>query len=140
MSKLISNSEAETRNFAASFAKKLHLPAFFCLYGDLGSGKTVFSKGFAEALGLDPKTIKSPTYTFVRSYKIGKNYLYHFDFYRIQDLDDVMARDLEEIFEQKNAIILVEWPERIMKLLPEKRIELFFEYKDLNTRFITVKK
>lgn len=132
----ISNSETETRRFAADFAGKLKAPALICLYGNLGSGKTVFTKGIAAALGIPENQIKSPTYTLVREYKHGKTHFYHFDFYRIEQPDDLMSQDLAEIFAQKNAFIVVEWPERISSLLPAHAKKISFEYKTPNQRLI----
>lgn len=148
MDQFTSHSEQETKEFAAKIAKESRKPLIICLYGDLGSGKTVFSKGFALGLGIPEKQIKSPTYTFVRSYKVDSKAhankpsatnLDHFDFYRISETDDLMAQDLEEIFEKKNTHIIIEWPERIQKLLPQARLDIFFEYKDENTRLLKLK-
>jgi tRNA threonylcarbamoyladenosine biosynthesis protein TsaE len=132
-----SHSEKETMALAAGLAGKVDVPAFICLTGGLGSGKTVFAKGFAEGLGIPPESIKSPTYTFMRKYKIGRKHLYHFDFYRIESADDLMENDLREIFEQKNAYFLIEWPERIAELLPKERHEIKFEYAGEDEREIT---
>ncbi len=137
METIISSSEKSTLQYAKELARKSKTPLCICLYGNLGAGKTVFSKGFAEGLGIPPREIKSPTYTLIRKYHFGKKLLYHCDFYRIQEPDDVMGSDLEEMFLQKNAFIIIEWPERIEKLLPKKRQNIHFEYKDENTRVIT---
>jgi|WetSurMetagenome_2_1015567.scaffolds.fasta_scaffold184668_2 tRNA threonylcarbamoyladenosine biosynthesis protein TsaE len=134
----ISGSEPETMKIAAELARSVKAPVFICLRGNLGAGKTVFAKGFAHGLGIDAKRIKSPTYTFVREYKVKRNKLYHFDFYRIEDLDDLMSETLREIFEKKNAIILMEWPEHVSRILPEGSKEVRIEYVDETTRKITV--
>ncbi|MEK7678806.1 MAG: tRNA (adenosine(37)-N6)-threonylcarbamoyltransferase complex ATPase subunit type 1 TsaE [Deltaproteobacteria bacterium] len=134
----ISKSEQGTRNLARHLLKKVP-SGVFCLYGDLGAGKTVFCKGLAEAIGIPIKKIKSPTYVLIRPYVITKKKFYHCDFYRIQEPDDILASELEEIFSQKNAVIAIEWPERIEKLLPKKRINIYFEYKDAKTRIICTK-
>jgi tRNA threonylcarbamoyladenosine biosynthesis protein TsaE len=145
MDQFTSHSAQKTKEFAAKIAKESQKPLVICLYGDLGSGKTVFSKGFALGLGIPEKQIKSPTYTFVRSYKIdgsarkAPKTLFHFDFYRISEADDLMAQDLEEIFEKKNTHIIIEWPERVQKLLPQERLDIYFEYKDENTRLLKLK-
>ena len=146
METIISTSEKQTLKVASKWAKtwskqlsKAPGALCICLYGDLGAGKTTFSKGFAQGLGIPAKQIKSPTYTLIRSYKIGKNQLYHCDFYRITAPDDVISADLQEIFHQKNAIVLIEWPERIEAPLPKnsnQRINLYFEYKNPTTRII----
>ena len=135
---VISRSEAETMKIAEDLAGRVKAPVFICLRGGLGCGKTVFAKGFAGSLGIAGKKIKSPTYTFVREYKIGRKKLYHFDFFRIENLDDLMTVELREIFEKKNAIILMEWPERIKEILPAGAREVLFEYVDEKTRKITL--
>ena len=138
MKPIISKSEQDTKTLAAKIAKESKIPTFICLFGDLGAGKTVFVKGFAQGLGLKENDIKSPTYTFVREYKLGKNNLYHFDFYRVEEIDDLMHHDLQEIFERKNTIILVEWAERIAKIVPKKRTEIKIDYIDDHTRKLTI--
>ena len=138
METIISTSEKQTLKIAEKLAKKSKSPLCICLYGNLGAGKTVFSKGFAQGLGIPPRKIKSPTYTLIRKYEVGlgtapstKTTLYHCDFYRINEPDDLISSDLEEIFQQKNAIILIEWPERIQNLLPKKRLNITI---DLNSK------
>ncbi len=138
METIISSSEKSTLQHAKELARKSKTPLCICLYGNLGAGKTVFTKGFAQGLGIPSREIKSPTYTLIRKYRIGKNLVYHCDFYRIQEPDDVLCSDLEELFQQKNAYVIIEWPERIKKLLPKKKLNIHFEYKDENTRIITM--
>lgn len=138
MKQEISTSERQTKDLAGNLAGKTPSPRIICLYGDLGSGKTIFVKGFAEGLGFDEKSIKSPTYTFLQTHKLKNKILHHFDFYRVETADDVMRHDLQEIFEQ-DAYFLIEWPDRIRKLLPKDRIDVKLEYIDQNTRKITVK-
>ena len=138
MTTYLSHSEEETRNIACNLGKSVKSPAFICLTGNLGSGKTVFAKGLAEAFGIENHKIKSPTYTFVREYRAGKIYFYHFDFYRIEAADDLMRRDLEEIFSRKNAIIVMEWPDHVKDILPLERIDVKFEYVDETTRRLKI--
>ncbi len=133
-----SDSPQQTKQFAYKIAQDAQKPLVLCLYGDLGAGKTVFSKGFAMGLGIPERNIKSPTYTYVRSYNLKNKTLYHYDFYRIEGTDELMAQDLEEIFANKNNYIIIEWPERIQKLLPKKRIDIYFEHTDHNTRTLTM--
>ena len=135
---LVSGSEKETMEIASDLAKNVKAPAFICLRGELGAGKTVFAKGFARSLGISEKRIKSPTYTFVREYKVKRNKLYHFDFFRIEKPDDLMTETVREIFERKNAIIIMEWPEHVRQILPPGSKEIRFEYVDENTRKITI--
>ena len=137
MKTIITYSKDETKKFAQEIAKSSNVPRIICLYGDLGSGKTTFSKGFGTALGLDEDKIKSPTYTFVRSYQLNSGFFHHFDFYRIDKPDELLIQEIKEIFQQQNAIIVIEWPERIKDLLPEKRLNIYFTYQDLNSRKIS---
>ncbi len=137
MKTLISHSEAQTRAMAAKFAKKLTLPSIICLYGNLGCGKTVFTKGLAEGLGISATRIKSPTYTFVREHKHNKLHFYHFDFYRIEDGDELMTQELQEIFAKKNAFIVIEWPQHVQKILPPGCHVISLTYKSETDRIIT---
>ncbi len=138
----LSSSEKETREIAQALAEKVKAGSVICLYGDLGSGKTVFCKGFAEALGIPKENVKSPTYTYLREYKKeGKN-IYHYDFYRLEVLDELMREDLQEIFGTKNRSntrhIIIEWPERIDAILPSSYIKVVFEYLSPTSRKITI--
>ncbi len=138
MYEYITNSEQETVDLAKTFAVRQPLPRFVCLDGELGTGKTVFVKGFAEGLGLVGRKIKSPTYTYVREYKIeGKN-LFHFDFYRIESLDELMEHDLRELFGRKRSIFIVEWAERIRELIPCDAIKIRMEYIGEKKRKISI--
>lgn len=133
-----SYSAEQTKQFAASIAASLASPAIMCLYGELGSGKTVFTKGFAAGLGISEKQIKSPTYTFLREYHQGRLHFYHFDFYRLEHIDDLMAHDLAEIFQKKNIRVVIEWAERVEAILPKNVLKIFFNYLDENTRRIII--
>ncbi len=139
MSTVVSKSETATKKLASAIAGMLPQGGLVCLKGELGSGKTVFSKGFAASLGVKEKDIKSPTYTFVRQYELARGgRLYHFDFYRIESLDELMETDLREILAQKKSWILIEWPERVAGVLPRAHVEVTFEYVDAHTRRLKV--
>ncbi len=140
MRKLTSKSPQNTGRIALEMAKDEPKGGFYCLHGNLGAGKTVFVKGFAKGLGIDPKKIKSPTYTYLRSYRVNNDWLHHFDFYRINGADDLMKQDLAEIFNQHRAWILVEWPENIAEILPKDRTDIFFKYLSDLERRLTIKK
>lgn len=137
---VITHSEEETFNLGYNMAKTIKKPSCICLYGELGSGKTVFAKGFAEGLGLPKDKIKSPTYTLIRKYKVkdSKVIFYHCDFYRIQAIDDLISSDLEDMIREKYAITIIEWPERVEKLLPAQKVILRFESKGNDEREITI--
>ena len=92
------------------------------LEGDLGSGKTTFVQGIAKGLGIKGK-ITSPTFVIMREY----DFLYHIDCYRIQ-LEDLLELDFKEIINQPGNIIVIEWAERVKKILPKDTIWIKFEY------------
>jgi tRNA threonylcarbamoyladenosine biosynthesis protein TsaE len=138
MPSIISHSEQDTKKYAKNLFKTLNKPVCICLYGELGSGKTVFVKGFAAALGIEEKRIKSPTYTYLRQYRIGKRLFYHFDFYRINELDDLIGQELIELFADPKAYFIIEWPERIAPILPENRIDIRIDYLNQTERKISI--
>ncbi len=124
-----------TKSLAHKVAKDMMQGGILCLYGDLGSGKTTFSKFLAEEFGLDSFKIKSPTYTYFREYKLSTDQkFYHIDLYRINDLDELMEQEMEEIFANTNNIIVIEWADRLGHILPDKRIDMKIEYIDGTTR------
>ena len=114
------------------------------LVGDLGSGKTTFLQGLAKGLGVQ-KRIISPTFVIIRQYEANSKQqeirsFFHIDLYRIQKDQDAQGLGLYEVLNDKNAIIAIEWPEKMGTLLPNKRIDITFEYIDENSRKIIVKK
>ncbi|MBI4080325.1 MAG: tRNA (adenosine(37)-N6)-threonylcarbamoyltransferase complex ATPase subunit type 1 TsaE [Candidatus Levybacteria bacterium] len=131
----------ETRQFAKKLVKELGEYRVVCLYGELGTGKTTFTQGFALGLGVT-KRITSPTFILLREYKVKKrskiHFFYHADFYRLADDKDTQSLGLQDIFENEEAVILIEWADRIRGLLPKKRIDVYFEYIDEKKREITV--
>ena len=104
-----------------------------CLIGELGSGKTVFVKGFAQALGIN-ETITSPTFTIVKEYESGELPLYHMDVYRLEDNKDNIG--LTDYF-NKGGITIIEWADMIESELPEERLDIRFRVVDENTRVLT---
>jgi len=115
----ISESEEQTRAIGAELAQELRPAGVLLLYGDLGSGKTVLVKGLAEALGIDPETIRSPTYTLIHEHDEGETPLVHVDLYRL-DPQEVAGLGLEEILEppagstpREAGVVAVEWAERL---------------------------
>lgn len=110
--KFFSRSVQETQQIAKKIAKKyLQRYRIFTLSGELGSGKTVFVQGFVKHLNIKDKIV-SPTFILIREHKIPKSekILFHIDLYRLENTENI---GLKEIFQNKNTIVLVEWPEKI---------------------------
>ena len=126
----------ETHKLAYDIARKVKNGGFVCLFGDLGTGKTTFTKGIAKALGIDHFSIKSPTYTYIREYK-EKN-LYHIDLYRLEEIDELLLLEIQEIHANKNSIVIIEWADKMQNHLPENRIDICLEYIDENSRKINI--
>ena len=101
-------SQEETMDFAKKMAEKLEAGSIVCLDGDLGVGKTVFAKGFALGLGIT-EPITSPTFTIVQIYEEGKMPLYHFDVYRISDIDEMDEIGYEDYFFGSGVSLVVKF-------------------------------
>ena len=125
-------SEQDTFLFAKELGINSEKGEIYCLDGDLGTGKTVFAKGFAE--GLDIKeAVTSPTFTIVKEYEDGRIPLYHFDVYRISDPDEMYAIGYEDYF-FGDGVCLVEWSELIDELIPDEAVHINI-IKDVNKSF-----
>lgn len=133
---IVTKSALETEKLGESLANNLkrgsNNPRIICLYGELGSGKTTFTKGFARGLGIKQR-ILSPTFIIIRRYQITNYQLpitnfYHLDLYRIQSLSDAKSLGLEEILSDTHNIVLIEWPKVIREILSKKRTEIYFRY------------
>lgn len=116
-----SNSPKETKNIAKAFAKSLKSGDILCLSGDLGAGKTAFCQALVEALGVK-EAVSSPTFTIVNCYE-GNFPIYHFDVYRIDDCDEMYEIGYEE-YVYGDGITIIEWPEKIEAILPDKRYDI----------------
>lgn len=119
------NSPKETFNIGLELGKKTQPGQIYCISGDLGAGKTVFTQGFAKGLGIN-EPVNSPTFTIVQEYKDGKIPLYHFDVYRINDIDEMYEIGCEEYF-YSGGVCLIEWAEMISYILPENVIWIKIE-------------
>ena len=140
--KFLSKNPKETQKIASDLAQKViktKKGVVIALEGELGAGKTVFVKGFAKALGIKSK-IKSPTFVLMKKYKVSSEInLYHLDCYRIEDHKDIRIPELKEIFSESHNIVLVEWAERVKKILPKKYIKVYMDHVNKNTRKINIK-
>ena len=123
MYEFISHSENDTIEFAKDFAEKLNKHSIIVLSGDLGSGKTKFTEGILKYFGLDDE-ISSPTFTIVNEYDAKDVKLFHFDLYRLEDIDEFYAIGGEEYLQ--NGICIFEWGEMIVSILPKGYIKITF--------------
>ncbi len=135
---IISKSTEQTQRLAGTVAEKIKGGGTVCLYGDLGSGKTTFTKGIAEKFNIEKFSIKSPTYTYIRHYQMDRFNLYHIDLYRLEEVDELLLNEIEEISENRRNIIVIEWADRMKNNLTGKRIEVHFEYLGENARKIKI--
>ncbi len=123
--KIKTSSPEETMKVAEKFASSLGYPVVISLIGDLGAGKTTFTKGFAKGLKID-ENITSPTFTIMNEYSSGRKPLYHFDMYRLNSLEEALELGFSEYFDLttlKGASI-VEWAENTKGILPERHFEV----------------
>src|SRR5579872_7190874 len=127
--KIHTTSSKQTQKAGEAFAKELKAGDIILLYGDLGAGKTTFVQGLAKGLRITKRLI-SPTFTIIRRYAIPKRAkiktFYHIDLYRTQTEDDLKGLGLQEIMSEKDAVVAIEWPEKLGSLLPKKRWEIQF--------------
>jgi tRNA threonylcarbamoyladenosine biosynthesis protein TsaE len=132
---MVSVSEQETHDFAKNLAKSLPIPAHVLLYGDLGAGKTTFAKGLAEGFGVtDVDDVSSPTFTLINQYSGGTK-IYHIDLYRVET-GKLEGLGLEEIFDDPNAAVIVEWAERLGSFDTPGAVKVFLAYVDDHSRRI----
>lgn len=129
----ITNSENETLKVAYDLASKIDENRVICLNGEMGAGKTVFVRGFCKFFGINE--ISSPTFTLVNEYD-GDRKIFHFDVYRLGDVDEFYEIGGEEYFER--GICIVEWSNIIKDALPSSIIDVKIEKVDENSRKITI--
>ena len=133
--KYISRSEDDTIYLAQNIESEKFPNMVICLNGDLGAGKTLFTKAFADALDVK-EMITSPTFNIVKEYESGKLPLYHLDVYRLDGNVDGLG--IEDYY-NKGGVVIIEWADTIEDHLPEERLELNFKIVDENTRIIYIK-
>ena len=134
----LTRSPEETQALAQKIARKLPLGSLVCLFGSMGSGKTVFVRGLAKGLKL-PGHVQSPTFTLIREYGSPKGTMYHMDLFRLQ-AKDISSLGLEEFLAPRKGWTVIEWPERIRRLLPYERLDIRLKIIDSRSREIRVDK
>ncbi len=130
--KYSSSSVEDTMELAQNIESEKFPNMVICLDGELGSGKTIFVKGFAGALGIE-ENITSPTFNLIKEYENGEMPLYHMDMYRLDG--DASSIGMEDYF-QKNGVTIIEWSEMIKDYLPEERLDIKIKVVSENKRII----
>lgn len=134
--KVTSRSEQDTIELAQNIESEKFPNMVICLQGDLGSGKTVFTKGFASSLEIE-EAITSPTFNIIKEYTSGEMDLYHMDVYRLDGKVDDLG--IEEYY-HKGGVVIIEWSDMIKDYLPEERLEIKIKLseEDENTRIFLI--
>ena len=125
MASFYSKSVKETVELGKKLGSKLSKGKVVAYFGPMGMGKTAFTHGLAEGLGIDEKNVSSPTFALVHEYKGKENKLYHFDMYRISTWDDLYSTGYFDYLDA-GEILAVEWSENIENALPEDCVKVFF--------------
>ena len=123
---LISNCPEDTIQFAKDLSKTIPFGSTIFMVGDLGSGKTTFTKGFAAGLGFSNK-VQSPTYPILNEYSHRNNIIYHFDLYRLKSISEFLEIGGIEYLSNTNGICIIEWPELINNFDIEKKFKIHFK-------------
>ena len=131
--KLTTRSEMDTVEIAQNLESEKFPNMVICLNGELGSGKTIFTKGFANALGIN-ETVTSPTFNIIKEYD-GELPLYHMDVYRLDGNTEGVG--IEDYF-TKGGVVIIEWANTIKDILPEKRLDIKFKIAGENTRILVI--
>ena len=132
--KITVHSELETIELAQNIESEKFPNMVICLNGELGSGKTVFTKGFASSLGITDN-ITSPTYNIIKEYENGEMPLYHMDVYRLDGNAEGVG--IEEYF-TKNGVVIIEWADTIKNILPKERLDIKFKVVGENKRILVI--
>ena len=133
--KITTYSDEETIELAQNIESEKFTNMVICLSGDLGTGKTIFTKGFAQAMEIT-EDLTSPTFNIIKEYTTGDMPLFHMDVYRLDETN--VEIDFEEYFHRK-GISIIEWADMIQDELPKQRLEITIKIVDENTRVIVIK-
>ena len=137
---LISNCPEDTIQFAKDLSKTIPFGSTIFMVGDLGSGKTTFTKGFAAGLGFSNK-VQSPTYPILNEYSNSDNFIYHFDLYRLKSVSEFLEIGGIEYLSNTNGICMIEWPELIENFDIKNKFNILFKMNNsMSSRTIEVYK
>ena len=137
MATFISNSASESEAIGRQFAKELNAGSILALKGELGSGKTQFTKGLVAGLG-SSLPVTSPTFTIIHEYPGGHLPVYHFDFFRLENRESVAHLGLDDYF-FGDGVSVIEWADRFPELIPDQARWILFEIKSESTRMISTR-
>lgn len=131
--------EAALPAAAREFASLMGDNTVFAFYGDMGAGKTTFINALCEVLGVDKEETASPTFALINEYRSDTTaeLIYHFDFYRIESLEEALELGIEDYFDS-GALCLIEWPERIAAALPADTVTVQIKVNDDDSRTLTI--
>ncbi|MCX6733488.1 MAG: tRNA (adenosine(37)-N6)-threonylcarbamoyltransferase complex ATPase subunit type 1 TsaE [Candidatus Peregrinibacteria bacterium] len=133
-----SKSTAHTHEIASKVLKELPKGNVLCLYGQLGAGKTTFTKGIALAMGITDQLIKSPTYTYVREIESQGKTVFHCDLYRLEGKASAANEIVTELMNRPHDLMIIEWAEYLEKYIPQNRTDVHLKVKNETSRDITV--
>ena len=137
MNEYITHSATETRTLGARLAAQLCPGDTLLLVGDLGAGKSEFTRGLARGLGIRG-VVPSPSFTILQVYTDGRLPLYHFDWYRLQDAEELYELSMDEYLYDR-GVAVVEWPDRVPEAIPETHLRITFESLGEQDRRLTLK-
>jgi tRNA threonylcarbamoyladenosine biosynthesis protein TsaE len=135
--KWISRSENDTLQAGREFAAILQPGSIVCLHGDLGAGKTHFTKGLASYFDIPVNEVNSPTFTLIHEYTSGRLPVYHFDAYRLNSPEEALDIGITEYL-YGDGICVIEWPEKLGRLIPGDAIRLYLVKTGPDSREITI--
>ena len=139
MQHYFSHSAAETFELGRKLGQELSVPTVVCLFGELAAGKTTFIKGLVYgAAHIDPSAVQSPTFTYLHIYE-GEKKVYHFDLYRLHDIDEFLSMGFDEYFDA-DGICCLEWSERIAPYLPPDSLQVVLQHVREDQRLVTIKR
>lgn len=132
-----SGSEKETEKIAGLFAGKIRERDIICFFGDVGSGKTVFTRGLCRGLGYDGY-VNSPSYILMNLYRMEEISIFHFDLYRLTSGEELIETGFYDMAGRDKSVTIVEWAEILKEEIPAARIDIFINVKSRNKRIIEI--